>query len=73
MASLVEITSTGTDLQRLRTLLDKLAREIDCCEDQRNMPGLARQYRETLRQINELEEPEHDDLDDLIGEFGNVR
>lgn len=48
---------SGTRLEQLRGLLARLGRAIDDCgaTGDGNMATLARQYRETLREISELE------------------
>jgi len=49
----------------LKNLALKLAKEIDLCDDQRNLAALVRQYRETLKEIDEIEGGM--DPDDEIG------
>lgn len=41
-------------LSRLIALRDKLAAAIDECESKRDLAALARQYRETLKEIEEI-------------------
>ena len=48
-------TAKGTRLQQLKILAGILAQNIDDCEDLRALPQLAKQYRETIREIEELE------------------
>lgn len=48
-------TAKGNRLQQLKILAGILAQNIDDCEDLRALPQLAKQYRETIREIEELE------------------
>ena len=48
-------TAKGDRLQQLKILAGILAQNIDDCEDLRALPQLAKQYRETIREIEELE------------------
>lgn len=57
----------GTRLTQLRALASVLAAEIDICEAAAAMPALAKQYRETIREIEELEGAQ--DHGDEIGEM----
>lgn len=45
----------GTRLDQLRALAQVLAEELDNCTSSLAMPPLAKQYRETLREIEEIE------------------
>ena len=49
------VTAKGDRLKQLKTLAGILAQNIDDCEDVRTLPQLAKQYRETIREIEELE------------------
>lgn len=49
------VTIKGDRLKQLKTLAGILAQNIDDCEDVRALPQLAKQYRETIREIEELE------------------
>lgn len=51
-------------LTQLKSLLEILADEIDQRPGARDLAGLSRQYRETLREIEELETMT-DDSDDI--------
>ena len=42
-------------LQRLIALRDKLAIAIDDCESKRDLAALAKQYREVLKEIEDIE------------------
>lgn len=48
-------------LDRLISLRDKLEIAIDGCDSKRDLAALSRQYRETLREIEEIEGVENDD------------
>ena len=48
-------TARGDRLKQLKTLAGMLADSIDRCEDARVLPQLARQYRETIREIEGIE------------------
>ena len=54
-------------LDRLIELRDKLADAIEVCESMRDLAALSRQYRETLKEIDEIEGV--NDTDDEIGEI----
>lgn len=49
------ITAKGTRLEQLKQLAKILASGIDTCEDCRALPALTKQYRETIREIEEIE------------------
>lgn len=49
------VTARGTRLDKLKTLAKVLAENIDSCDDCRLLPQLAKQYRETIREIEEAE------------------
>lgn len=55
MGRLVDATDGYQLLAGLKALADRLAAELDGCADQRLVPQLARQYRETMVKIDELE------------------
>lgn len=67
--------------EQLKELLLILAEQIDSKPGARDMASLARQYRETLREIEELEgaEPQDDEINDILtdresnGKSGAVR
>ena len=62
MTAMVDVTRNGTRLEQLRTLALVIAETIDSGDDNHSMAQLARQYRETVREI-ELLESEADDGD----------
>lgn len=49
------VTSKGKRLDKLKELAKILATNIDECEDVRALPQLAKQYRDTIREIEEIE------------------
>ena len=55
MATMKSITARGTRLEQLKQLAKVLAAGIDTCEDCRALPPLTKQYRETIREIEEIE------------------
>lgn len=55
MEKMKTVTARGTRLEKLQTLAAVLAVKIDGCEDDRAMPQLAKQYRDTIREIEEIE------------------
>lgn len=61
------ITSRGSRLEKLKELARILAKNIDECADVRALPQLAKQYRDTIREIEEIEGT--DDHGDQIGEI----
>lgn len=58
-------------LEQLIALRDTLACAIDSCESMRDLAALSRQYRETIREIEEIEGTEA--ADDEIGDILNRR
>ncbi|WP_161555427.1 hypothetical protein [Paraeggerthella hongkongensis] len=65
--SLADAAGDGDQLSQLKTLALLLASDIDAAES-REVPGLARQYRETLRDIRELEggEDDGDEVNEVV-------
>ena len=59
---MIEVTYGGTRLEQLRALAMVIAESIDGGDESHSMAQLARQYRETIREIAELE-AEQDDGD----------
>ena len=70
MATMKSITAKGTRLSQLKQLAKVLAVTIDGCEDPKNLPQLAKQYRETIREIEDLEggAQDGDEIGDLLAE-----
>ena len=56
-------------LNRLVALRNKLSDAIDECDSKRDLAALARQYRETLKEIEEIEGTGNDEseIDKLLG------
>lgn len=54
-------------LSQLIALRDKLAEAIDNCESMRDLAALARQYRDTIKEIEEIEGT--DNANDEISEI----
>lgn len=65
---MVEVTRSGTRLEQLKQLALELAAQIDSPDDKHSMAQLARQYRETIREIEEIEgrNEDGDDIDAII-------
>lgn len=64
VVSMREVTESGTRLEQLRNLALVLASEIDTGGDGHSMAQLVRQYRETIREIAELE-GDDGDIDEI--------
>ena len=64
MATMKSITARGTRLDQLKQLAKVLAAGIDTCKDCRALPQLTKQYRETIREIEEIEGAK-DDTDEI--------
>ena len=60
MATMKSITVRGTRLEQLKQLAKVLASGIDACKDCRALPQLTKQYRETIREIEEIEGADND-------------
>lgn len=69
MNSLVKASKTGNRLEQLVELRNKLATAIDNCESMRDLAALSRQYRETIREIEEIEGDgtENDEIKEILG------
>lgn len=55
MCQMADATEGYVLLDGLKALADKLAANLDSCYDPKLLPQLARQYRETMVKIDELE------------------
>lgn len=68
MPSLTRLVEGGDRLEQLKQLSKILANAIDTCESMRDMAALSRQYRETLREIDALENGEdaNDEIASII-------
>jgi hypothetical protein len=65
LKKLATVTKEGSRLDQLENLALVLAKQIDTCDDSKIMPQLARQYRETIKEIEEIKGVK--DSDDEIG------
>lgn len=70
------VASNGNRLEQLENLALILAKQIDLCSEEdadgaKNMPQLSKQYRETIKEIEEIRGMEKDD--DEIGEILSAR
>ena len=70
------VASNGNRLEQLENLALILAKQIDLCSEgyadgAKNMPQLSKQYRETIKEIEEIRVMEKDD--DEIGEILSAR
>ncbi len=70
------VAASGSRLEQLETLARILAKQIDLCAEgvedgTKNMPQLSKQYRETIKEIEEIRGREKDD--DEIGEILSAR
>lgn len=79
--SLKTITAKGNRLDKLKAVATILAIQIDACEDRKELPQLVKQYRETIREIEEIEgmTDDGDEISEILtqrehnGESGAVR
>lgn len=70
------VASNGNRLEQLENLALILAKQIDLCSEgyadgAKNMPQLSKQYREIIKEIEEIRGMEKDD--DEIGEILSAR
>lgn len=68
---MASVTCDGTRLDQLKTLALVIAEQIDDGDESHSMAQLARQYRETIREIAELEG--EDDDGDAIAQLISKR
>lgn len=66
--TMVDVTQSGSRLEKLRALAMVIAEQIDSGDESHSMAQLARQYRETIREIEEIEgrDEDGDDIDAII-------
>lgn len=66
--SLKSITTSGSHLEQLKQLALMLAEQMDAKPEPRVLAPIARQYRETINQINLIEggDDDNDDIDAII-------
>lgn len=64
------VTARGDRLRQLKTLAGVLAANIDACDDAMALPALAKQYRETVREIEEIEGTQNhgDEISELLAQ-----
>lgn len=55
MPKMKTVTARGKRPDQLKALAAVLAASIDECEDPRALPALTKQYRETIRELEEIE------------------
>ena len=55
MPKMKTVTAHGTRLDQLKALARVIAEQIDACDDVKALPQLASQYRETIREIEEID------------------
>lgn len=69
MVSMVDADQTENRLGKLKALAELLAEEMDKVKYSKDLPPLAKQYRETIREIEELngDTKETDEIGDLLG------
>lgn len=62
------VTARGSRLEQLKTLAKIIAESIDECEDNKALPPLAKQYRETIREIEEIEgvDSDGDEIEEIL-------
>lgn len=72
MLGLSSIVENGTRLEQLKELLEILADEIDQRPGARDLAQLIKQYRETLKEIEELEGADNDgdEVAELLSSMG---
>lgn len=70
--SLKSINKTGNRLEKLKELARVLAKEIDANIEPKALPQLAKQYRETLCEIEEIEGADNngDEIAEILSERG---
>ena len=65
---MVRVTESGTRLQQLKELARVIAEWMDDCDSSRDMASLARQYRETIKEIEQIGGADDSDgLAEIIG------
>ena len=67
MGSLYETSESGNRFQQLVELRNKVAKAIDICESMRDLASLSRQYREIIKEIEEIEgNDSEDEIADIL-------
>lgn len=74
LSRMATVTREGTRLEQLKTLALVIAEQIDAGDETHSMAQLARQYRETIREIEELEgvTNDGDDIDAILTSRANA-
>lgn len=69
---MMQTVTESSRLIQLKELLLILAKEIDDGPGARDMASLVKQYRETIKEIEEIEgnEPQDDEITKLLGDNG---
>lgn len=67
--TMLSVTKSGTHIEQLTRLAEKLAARIDTCQSDRDYVALTRQYRETITAINLMN---GDDGDDELDRIANI-
>ena len=64
------LSEASNRLDQLIALRDRLAEAIDTCESMRDLAALSRQYRETIREIEEIEgaSDRNDEISEILSE-----
>ena len=66
-SEIANINEDGTRLEKLKALADILATAIDGVKYQKDLPPLVKQYREVIREIEEIEGTETEDgIEEII-------
>ena len=65
-----EANRTEDRLGKLKALAERLAAEMDKVKYSKDLPPLAKQYRETIREIEEIDggNKETDEISELLGQ-----
>lgn len=61
--ALTTATRHGTRAEQLQIIAQRLAKAISQCKDDSKLAPLVKQYRETIRELDELKGAGHDDDD----------
>lgn len=66
------LSDANSRYAQLIALRDKLAEAIDTCESMRDLAALSRQYRDTIREIEEIEGAANndDEIAEILSERG---
>ncbi len=64
--SLVSANRNGDREDKLKSLALILAKQIDVCDDPKDLAQLSRQYRETLKELDALQSGDEDADDPIV-------